>query len=273
MSNPAVLSLASMDMIDGFNYRFEIEDNIGEAIHVHYKDIRIDLTVEEFYKISEKMGNIIDNIIGIEGFSYKDFDPVNLLGLAGILSDLEKITYDEILLEELLIDTYDEEGKEVIRPLKESRVVKALQGMTAENDMRRQINYYSSEGARRQSNMERVLYNMKQIKENGYPVSNELILLFNDSNRIYDGQHRAACLYYLNGGNTKVKVKRLWFKHGQHSLNNNSDIKQKEYFLNSKENSLRIENSQKIKSIYIDLSNLMINKEKYKVVMRKGEKY
>lgn len=38
MSNPGVLSLASLEAV-GADYRFEIEDNIGEAIHIHYKDI------------------------------------------------------------------------------------------------------------------------------------------------------------------------------------------------------------------------------------------
>lgn len=51
MSNPGVLSLASLAPV-GADYRFEIEDNIGEAIHIHYKDIRLDLTVDEFYKIA-----------------------------------------------------------------------------------------------------------------------------------------------------------------------------------------------------------------------------
>lgn len=45
MSNPGVLSLASLEAV-GADYRFEIEDNIGEAIHIHYKDIRLDAYCE-----------------------------------------------------------------------------------------------------------------------------------------------------------------------------------------------------------------------------------
>ena len=52
MSNPAVLSLASLEAVGDVGYRFEIEDNIGEAVHIHYKEIRLDLTVQEFYEIS-----------------------------------------------------------------------------------------------------------------------------------------------------------------------------------------------------------------------------
>ena len=72
MSNPAVLSLASLEKNEEFNGRFEIEDNIGEAMHVHYKDIRLDLTVKEFYEIAGKMGTIIDELVTVDGFSCRD---------------------------------------------------------------------------------------------------------------------------------------------------------------------------------------------------------
>lgn len=49
MINPGVISLASLQDFKNlcFPYRFEIEDNIGEAIHIHFKDIRLDLTTAE----------------------------------------------------------------------------------------------------------------------------------------------------------------------------------------------------------------------------------
>lgn len=105
MSNPGVLSLASLEAV-GADYRFEIEDNIGEAIHIHYKDIRLDLTVAEFYDIAEQMDKMIDMVVDVEGFSSKDYDPVNLVGLAACLPDLVKVTEDEVWLADLLVDTY-----------------------------------------------------------------------------------------------------------------------------------------------------------------------
>ena len=116
MSNPGVLSLASLEPV-GADYRFEIEDNIGEAIHIHYKDIRLDLTVAEFYDIAEQMDKMIDMVVDVEGFSSKDYDPVNLVGLAACLPDLVKVTEDEVWLADLLVDTYDEYGKEVLAPI------------------------------------------------------------------------------------------------------------------------------------------------------------
>jgi hypothetical protein len=112
MSNPGVRALASLKPV-GVPWRFEIEDNVGEAIHVHYRDIRLDLTIKEFYALAEKAEKCINSLVSnradrdVEGFSASDFDPVNLVGLAGILPDIERITYDEVYLEDLLVDTTD----------------------------------------------------------------------------------------------------------------------------------------------------------------------
>lgn len=169
MSNPGVLSLASLEPV-GADYRFEIEDNIGEAIHIHYKDIRLDLTVAEFYDIAEQMEKMIDMVVDVEGFSSKDYDPVNLVGLAACLPDLVKVTEDEVWLADLLVDTYDEYGKEVLAPISESRVVKALYGNSSENDIRKQVNYYNADTATVEKNKDRVIYNLDQIKKDGIQV-------------------------------------------------------------------------------------------------------
>jgi len=35
--------------------RFEIEDNIGEGIHIHYKNFRIDMSINDFKKFAETL--------------------------------------------------------------------------------------------------------------------------------------------------------------------------------------------------------------------------
>lgn len=216
MSNPAVITLASLSDIKGFPYRFEIEDNIGEAIHIHYKDIRLDLTVKEFLELAEALEDIINDLVEVEEFQCSDFDPVNLVGLAPLLPDLNNIVYCDVPLEELMVDTYDENGNTVLRNLKYSRVFKALQGQCIENDARSQVNYFNGISWTKQKNSERLHYNLEQIKKYGYPVNNELLVLFNHDNVIYDGQHRAACLYYLYG-NITVPVRRLFFEKNKYS--------------------------------------------------------
>lgn len=212
MSNPAVLKLVSLtETLEDFPYRFDIEDNIGESIHIHYKDFRIDLTINEFSNLAKSMETIIEKLISVEGFSCDKFDKVNLVGLAALLPYLREIKEDRIKLGELKVISQDENGKPCIKDLENSRVVKALEGNSFENDRREQINYYCSGLPNIQTNSERVSYNLDYIKQYGYPSNEERIILFNDSNVIRDGGHRASVLYYLYGKDYEIDVRRLIF--------------------------------------------------------------
>ena len=215
MINPGVISLASLQKIPNiaFPYRFEIEDNIGEAVHIHYKDIRIDLTVAEFEELSKKCGQIIDDLVNVSGFSVKDFDPMLLTMISADLTRIDRLEFREVFLEEILVDTFDAEGNIVYAPIYESRVFKALCGAGRENEAYFQSNYKSPLTLDSLSNDERISFNLEQIKKYGYPHGNELIGI-DHLNRIWDGQHRAVCLYYLYG-NIKVKVRSIYFKDNQ----------------------------------------------------------
>lgn len=210
MSNPAVISLASLSDVN-FPYRFEVEDNIGEAIHIHYKELRFDLTIKEFYQLADEIEAILGKLLDVEGFHYKDFDEVALINMSNRLTDIEKALNDTIYLEDILVDTYNQNGNRIYDSLKNSRVLKALNGLPSENDNHFEINYYKADSAQKMSNGERLIYVLNQIKTKGYPINQERITLFGDSNIILDGQHRAACLYYLYG-NIKVPVKRLFLR-------------------------------------------------------------
>ncbi len=50
MSNPGVIILAETRTRRGESFR--IEDNIGESIHIHYKNIRMDFTVRDFLSLA-----------------------------------------------------------------------------------------------------------------------------------------------------------------------------------------------------------------------------
>ncbi|WP_040658591.1 hypothetical protein [Oscillibacter ruminantium] len=218
MSNPGVIKLASLaDTVEDFPYRFEIEDNIGEAIHIHYRDFRLDLTIKEFVALAGSMEQVIEALVPVAGFSCNQFDKVNLVGLARMLPDLVRIEEDRIALKELLVESADETGQSVCCGLERSRIVAALRGNTHENDRREQVNYYNAHDVRCQTNAERLAYNLQKIKTQGYPDSEERILLFNHSNLIRDGGHRAGILYMLYGGDYQVPVRRLFFRGGMYS--------------------------------------------------------
>lgn len=249
MVNPGVISLGSLNDTErvSFPYRFEIEDNIGEAIHIHYKDIRIDLTTKEFLSLAEALAAIIDEIVGVEGFSCHDFDPVNLVGISGMLANLKEIQYFNLHLEDIQIDTFDGEGNPIYAGLAQSRVVKALNGITEENDNHTtQMNYRKPLSAERISNQDRLLYNLKQIREHGYPMDKELIIV-DENNRIWDGQHRAACLYYLYG-NIEVPVRRLVYGQApEEDRNRMSEESKTEYELYLREKEIHVGQKQSLK--------------------------
>ena len=55
MSNPGVIFLnTSKVYVDRIicGDRLWIEDNIGEAIHIHYRNMRFDFTIEEFLQLA-----------------------------------------------------------------------------------------------------------------------------------------------------------------------------------------------------------------------------
>ncbi|SVB98235.1 uncharacterized protein METZ01_LOCUS251089, partial [marine metagenome] len=73
--NVGVLLLASQK-IDG--QRLDIEDNIGESIHIHYKNMRFDFTVHDFLMLSDGFGKaqyILENHLAKNDFLHdKDIE-------------------------------------------------------------------------------------------------------------------------------------------------------------------------------------------------------
>ena len=53
-TNTGVIILSSQQLNHAdFSTRLDIEDNIGEGIHIHYKNMRLDYTIKEFLEFSE----------------------------------------------------------------------------------------------------------------------------------------------------------------------------------------------------------------------------
>jgi len=53
MSNPGVILLAAHNKRGGCFEKMKIEDNLGESMHIHLDDYRIDLTIKEYQSFSE----------------------------------------------------------------------------------------------------------------------------------------------------------------------------------------------------------------------------
>ena len=197
MSNPGVIKLSKKTI---HKSKVWLDDNLGESIHIHIDDFRADLTVEEFDKLCNDVGLSINALLDVEGFDCNKIDPVYLeFMLWKKLMKLRSVKLDKAKLGDMLAP-----GKEGIYPLPESRAVRALEGDTRENDVPRSSHHIG------QTSQERLDQMYNSVKDNGYPVNDQYIILYGDDNIIRDGQHRAACLYKQHG-NIEVPVMRLYF--------------------------------------------------------------
>lgn len=202
MSNPGVITLEKYDKV---GQRLWLDDNIGEAVHIHLNDLRVDMSVAEFSAFVEKLYDIINELVQVEGFDARKYNPVYLSVMLGkYLPKLRQVSKDEVMLSDLIL------YKPVIGPflrrvrLPDSKCVKALNGDSRENDGPCSSHHIGQTSAQRLDSV------MESIREHGYPHNDQYIILYNDNMLIRDGQHRAACLYKLYGDH-KVPVLRLYF--------------------------------------------------------------
>jgi len=62
-TNTGVVFLSRKILTDtGMNNRLDIEDNIGEGIHIHYKNFRLDYTIEEFLGYAEACKKALEEL-------------------------------------------------------------------------------------------------------------------------------------------------------------------------------------------------------------------
>lgn len=202
MSNPAVIVLSSGKI---GRYNVAIEDNVGEAIHLHIDDIRIDFSYKEFKKLVTGAKRVIAEITSVEGFNCDDYDPVFLSSISKYLISLDKVERTKIMLEDIMVNQPKFFRHINPQPLQSSKNFKALHGDY------KQINEYNSFDHIGQTGLERLEDIKESIDKNGYPHKGMLLVFFNDSNMIRDGQHR-ACVLLEKYGNIEIPIIRLYFK-------------------------------------------------------------
>lgn len=216
MSNPGVIELFGFGFKNNSgSHSFRIEDNIGEAIHFHFDNIRLDLTVKEFREFADDMLDAINGVVDVKGFDARKQDLEFLFRHAELLPWLREVRIEYMPVKDIIVDTLDKDGKTVFRYIKHSRVVKALKGDYSENDARQQHNFIG------QNNQERLFFIFESVRKNGYPFNEEYITLFNNDNIIRDGQHRAGSIYVLNS-EAVIPIQRWIFQDNMFSFPSNT---------------------------------------------------
>jgi hypothetical protein len=94
MSNPGVIVLVEKKLNSTENFR--IEDNLGEAIHIHYANIRIDLSIKDLLYIADVAADSVNILLKESSFNINDYDINFLNEYAGILSDLVSVEHISI---------------------------------------------------------------------------------------------------------------------------------------------------------------------------------
>ncbi|MBA6156288.1 hypothetical protein H3Z83_07150 [Tenacibaculum sp. S7007] len=215
MSNPAVIILS--ECRTKRNESFRVEDNIGESIHIHYENLRFDLTINDLLKLADFLRQVINGIVDNENFQVECFDPVFLKHVGEYLNDIKKIEIVNVDLHQLEVNVKNFIGLPIVSKLKKSIVYKAIKG-----DDKAYINY-SQENDIFMTNEERLLGVKNYLNTHEYPYNNEYIVLFNNQNIIRDGQHRASIL--LSKKNKYAEVVRIHFKNDKANLSKHPYLK------------------------------------------------
>lgn len=108
MSNPGVIVLATTKknilqrILNRNSFRiFQVEDNIGEAIHIHLDDLRIELSIDDFFELCDGLKVALNELVNIENFNIKHIDPLFFKYVSKYLEDLENIKIHKVYKDEV----------------------------------------------------------------------------------------------------------------------------------------------------------------------------
>jgi len=209
MSNPAVITLVDASSKKGKFKRFVIEDNIGESIHLHIDNMRVDFTIKEFLEFSSMIRESLAELDILKPYSIDNFDEHFINECAPFLSQLKEIKIEEIQLSKLQCIVHSNYKTDLnlvkLAPISKIAAFDYLNGKKSDFLNYNQFNYNSI------NNESRLNQTLESIKTNGYPFKEKYIVLFEGQDIIRDGQHRAAILAHLHGLDYKIKVMRFYF--------------------------------------------------------------
>lgn len=216
MSNPAVITLADASGRKGKFKRFVIEDNIGESMHLHIDNMRVDFTIKEFLEFSQMIRESLIDMDFLQGYKLENFDEHFLKECSDFLPKFQKIEIEEIELSKLKCIVRSNYRSDLnlmkLSPIDEIPAYKYLKGNKKDFLKYGQYNYSGM------NNEKRLLKLVESVRKNGYPHLDRYIITFNGQDIIRDGQHRAAVLAHVYGVDAKVKVMKFYFDGKSHLM-------------------------------------------------------
>jgi hypothetical protein len=216
MSNPAVITLDNAGNRRGKFKRFIIEDNIGEAIHLHVDNMRIDFTIKEFLDFSSLIRASLNELDFLCGYKIENFDEYFLRSCADFLSKLKDIKIESARLADLkcVIPLGYKGGMKLYKVVlpKELPAYRYLKGDKSCLPKLDLYDYFTTPYKDRLTSL------LTSFKKEEYPIESKYIILFNGQNYVRYGEDYVSVLGYLYGFNKRVSIMRFNFQGKNHLL-------------------------------------------------------
>ena len=199
MSNPGVILLASKKYLGKNINRLDVEDNIGESIHIHINNIRIDLSIKEFLDFEKKISQSFFELAKFNGYNFDNYDLLFLFKLSSKIHLISSIYKEEKTIDDLKCIIYKYFYGfhfPFVTKITNTPHYKFLKNSSSDLLNYDQDSYYGV------SNQDRILNLLKIIKKNKNFISENPIILFPGGGHIRDGLHRASILTYLGNKNS-----------------------------------------------------------------------
>ena len=210
MSNPGVIKLVSLRNVGPNVKRLDIEDNIGEAIHIHWNGFRLDLTIKEFLSLSNELDFAFQSLTNYNNFDLKNSDPLFLFEISKLLPYVTDVRLENIRISQLraIVRVHIPLIGYIVIP-KKINSTPAYKFLSSKSD---EFVEYQQESYPGISNVSRLNNLINSIDSNGYPHEGAYITLFGNQKFIRDGQHRAAALAWKFGMDYTIPVRIIVFK-------------------------------------------------------------
>lgn len=217
MSNPGVITLASLRNAGRNIKRLDIEDNIGEKIHIHLNSLRVDFSVEEFLALADQVDHAALSLDAFQRYQLENLDPHFLFEMSNLIKDIKEVEIKTCRLGDLksLVRVRLPKIGELMLPrrINYSPAYRFLEGESGCFEKYVQHNYPGVDNVTRLEKLR------DSIKDNGYPRESDHIVIFGDQKIIRDGQHRAAILSSLGGLDQDIPVMVIYFSGNRWRLN------------------------------------------------------
>ena len=223
MSNPGVIVIVNERNVGPKITRLDIEDNIGECIHIHLNNFRFDFTIEEFLRLSSDLKEHFNALLDSKKFRLDRYDSRFLFEIKKLIPSIRGVESCYFKLNELkFVETEKFIGIKFnrLKNINQTKIYKHLK-YGEEYKSYEQFNLPGIDNEKRVKNLREYNLNLN-------------LVLFSGQKIIRDGRHRAALMAVQNGLDSIVKVDVFLFE------NSNSLIKERFLGLRSFMHSLKI---------------------------------